>query len=425
MSEHGGATGRGDAIDLDLHAPEFLDDRFGRYAELRERCPVVFDTAYGGFWFVTDYENVLAVARDTDTFKHQYLPGAPDGVDYEGIVGYPRHPDIPAQGVSEIDGPDHHDLRRALNGEFSPAAVDALRPQMEAVATWFLDEIVERGHGDLVLDFTSPVPSVLTLQMMGLPVENWARYSEFFHTMSAQLPGTPEYDQAMSLAPGMMEELLGHAAYRREHLGADVTSLLLTMERASGPLTDEQVGNVMFNLVAGGVDTTTSLASQALHHLGTHPEARQRLIDEPELMPLAIEEYLRYFCPSESLTRTAARDVELDGQQIKKGDRLWVSWIGANRDPKAFDRADEVVIDRDPNHHLAFGLGGHRCIGMHLARTETEVMLREVLTRIPDYEIDPAGYVPYPTNMMMNGVTTMPASFTPGPRIGPSSPPFA
>jgi cytochrome P450 len=228
----------------------------------------------------------------------------------------------------------------------------------------------------------------------------------------------------MAHAPEMTEELLGYARYRREHLGDDVTSLLLTLERTSGPLSDEQIGSVMWNLVAGGVDTTTSLASWALHHLGTHPEARRRLVDEPELMPLAIEEYLRYYCPNESLTRTAARDVELGGRQIRKGDRLWVSWISANRDPKAFDRADEVVIDRDPNHHLAFGLGGHRCIGMHVARAETEVMLTEVLRRIPDFAIDPDAFAPYPGSMMMNGIVNMPATFSPGPRVGPAERPF-
>lgn len=421
-----GSPDGGDAIDLDPHAPDFLEHRIARYAELREECPVVWDTQYGGFWLVTDYEHVLTVARDNETFMHQYLPGAPDGVDYEGICGYPRHPDLPAQGVSEIDGPDHHELRRALTPVFAPAAVDALRPQMEAVATWFLDEIVESGSGDLVLDFTSPVPAVLTLAMMGLPVENWVRYAEFFHATAAHPQTSPEFAAVMEHAPAMMAELHEHAVARRARLGDDVTSLVLTLERSSGPLTDEQVVGVMFNLVAGGVDTTTSLASWALHHLGTHPDDRQRLIDAPELMPLAIEEFLRYFCPSESLTRTVSRDVDLGGRRLRKGDRLWLSWISANRDATAFDRPDAVVIDREPdaNKHLAFGLGGHRCIGMHLARVETEVMLSAVLRRIPDYEIDPVGFAPYPPSMLMNGVVRMPVTFTPGPRVGPAEAPF-
>lgn len=415
-----------DAIDLDPHAPEFLEHRHARYAELRTQCPVVWDTRHGGFWLVTDYDNVLTVSRDNETFMHQYLPGAPDGVDYEGICGYPRHPDLPAQGVSEIDGPDHHELRRALTPAFSPAAVEAQRPRMEAVATWFLDQIVEAGAGDLVLDYTSPVPAVLTLAMMGLPVANWSRYAEFFHATAAHPQTSPEFAAVMAHAPAMTAELHAHAVRRRADLGDDVTSRVLTLERSSGPLTDEQVAGVMWNLVAGGIDTTTALVSWALHHLGTRPEDRQRLIDDPGLMPWAIEEFLRYFSPSESLTRTVARDVELGGRRLRRGDRVWLSWISANRDAGAFDRADEIVIDRDPdaNRHLAFGLGGHRCIGMHLARVETEVMLTEVLRRIPDYEVDPVGFVPYPPSMLMNGVTRMPVTFTAGPRVGPTEAPF-
>ena len=161
-----------DAIDIDPHAPEFLEHRHAHYADLRAQCPVVWDTQHGGFWLVTDYENVLTVSRDNETFMHQYLPGAADGIDYEGICGYPRHPDLPAQGVSEIDGPDHHELRRALTPAFSPAAVEAQRPQMEAVAAWFLDQVVEDGRGDLVLDSTSPVPAVRTLAWIGRPLSD-------------------------------------------------------------------------------------------------------------------------------------------------------------------------------------------------------------------------------------------------------------
>jgi len=415
-----------DQIDLDPHAPEFLEHRYARYAELRAECPVVWDTAHGGFWLVTDYDNVLTVSRDNETFMHQYRPGAPDGVDYEGICGYPRHPDLPAQGVSEIDGPDHHELRRALTPCFSPAAVEGQRPQMEAVAAWFLDQIVEAGTGDLVLDFTSPVPAVLTLAMMGLPVDNWSRYAEFFHATASHPQTSPEFAAVMVHMPAMLAELHEHAQRRRADLGDDVTSLVLTLERSTGPLTDEQVVGVMLNLVAGGIDTTTALVSWGLHHLGTHPQDRQRLVDEPSLVPGAIEEFLRYYCPSETLTRTVSRDVELGGRQLHRGDRLWLSWISANRDPAVFDRPEEVVIDRDPeaNKHLAFGLGGHRCIGMHLARVEAAVMLTEVLRRIPDYDIDPVGFAPYPASMLMNGVVRMPVTFTPGPRTGPVSAPF-
>jgi cytochrome P450 len=411
-------------VAVDLASQDFLDHRLARYAELRDRCPVAWDTLHDGFWLVTGYDGVLAVARDTDTFMHKYELGAADGVDYHGIIGVPRLAGVPRQGVSEIDGVDHQELRRVLNPVFSPPAVARLRPQMERVTTWFLDQVIEAGTADLVNDLTTPVPAVLTLQMMGMPTDKWERYAEFFHASTAHASGTPEHTAAIARAPEMLGELREWTAYRRQHRSDDVTDLLVTLERGGRRLTDDEVVDVMWNLVAGGIDTTTSLTSWALHHLGTHPADRRRLVDEPALVPTAIEEFLRFYSPSETLTRTAARDVELCGHRVEQGDRVWISWLSANRDPTAFDRPDEVVIDRSPIRHLSFGLGAHRCIGANLARAETEVMLLEALRRIPDYVIDPDRFRPYPGNPLMTGVVTMPATFTPGPRVGATARPF-
>jgi len=174
--------------------------------------------------------------------------------------------------------------------------------------------------------------------------------------------------------------------------------------------------------VAGGLDTTTSLGGWGLHHIGMHDADRRRLIDEPTLMASAVEEFLRYYSPSESLTRTATRDVELGGRKIKRGDVVFISWVSANRDSGVFANADAVQIDRAENKHLAFGLGGHRCIGSSIARIESVLMLNDVLARVPDYEIDPDGFRPYPGNLLMTGVVTMPVRFTPAARSGVGSP---
>ena len=178
----------------------------------------------------------------------------------------------------------------------------------------------------------------------------------------------------------------------------------------------------MWNLVAGGLDTTTSLVSWGLHHLGTVPDARSRLLADPTLVPSAVEEFLRFYSPSETLTRTATRDVELGGRQIARGDVVMISWVSANHDPQAFEQADEIVLDRTANRHLAFGLGGHRCIGAPVARMEAEVMFRDVLHRIPDYVIDEDLFRPYPGNLLMTGVVSMPVVFTAGRRHGGNDP---
>ncbi len=156
------------------------------------------------------------------------------------------------------------------------------------------------------------------------------------------------------------------------------------------PLTDDELVSVLWNLIGGGLDTTTSLTALALHHLDAHPDQRRRLVDEPDLLGPATEEFLRYFSVNETLTRTVTCDADLGGQRLRRGDHLMLSWLSANRDDRVFERPDEVVLDRDVNPHLAFGVGPHRCIGMHMARTMFQVLVRRVLARLPDYAVDHA-----------------------------------
>jgi cytochrome P450 len=408
---------RASSVDIDHHSPAFLAHRHERYAELRASCPVAWNAAHGGFWLVTDYESVAAVARDADTFSHRFDLDADDGIAYRGICGVPRSASIPRQGVSEIDGPAHADLRRLLNPFFTPHHVNRLRPRAEELTGRFLDEVVEAGEADLVHDLATPVPAVLTLEMMGMPSDNWRHYADFFHASTSYLPSSQEFRAAAARWPEMMEEIVAFARHRRAHPADDITTALVTCELAGEALSDADVGNVMWNLVAGGIDTTTSLTGWALHHIGTDEVARRQLLDDRSLLATAIEEFLRHFSPNETLTRTATRDVELGGRQVKRGDVVMISWVSANHDETAFDRADEVVLDRAPNKHLAFGGGRHRCIGAHLARMETEVMLAQVLDRIPDYVVDAERFVPSPGNVLMNTVVSMPVTFTPTERV--------
>ena len=383
-------------IDVDIQAPDFIAGRHRRYAEMRDRCPVLFNQHYGGFWMVTDYESVAVVARDNETFAHKYEPDSDDGISYRGICGIPRPPYVPRMGVSEIDGPEHADLRRVLNPYMTPRMIERQRPRMEAVSAWFLDQIVEDGAADLVLDYATPVPAVLTLEMMGMESSNWKHYADFFHATSSYEPTDARFRSAVARRDDMWAELAGFAAYRRANPSDDVTTALVTAVIGGRPLSDDEIAGIMWNLVAGGLDTTTSLVSWGLHHLGTHPEQRARLIDDPGLIGAAVEEFLRHYSPSETLTRTATRDVELGGRQIRRGDVVFISWVAANHDPSVFDVAEEVLIDRAVNKHLAFGLGGHRCIGSSIARIESQLMLGDVLARIGDYEIDAEGFTASP-----------------------------
>jgi cytochrome P450 len=265
---------------------------------------------------------------------------------------------------------------------------------------------------------------MLTMALVGLPLDDWKPYADLFHGTIAYRPGQPEFDRAVAGVPGMLARLSAVVADRRQRPGEDMLSALVQTQVEGRALTDAELQSVLWNLIGGGLDTTTSLTSLALHHLDAHPDLRSRLAGDPGLIDRATEEFLRYISVNETLTRTVTRDTELGGQRLGRGDHLMLSWLSANRDASVFERPDEVVLDRAPNPHLAFGVGPHRCIGMHLARTMFKVLLTEVLARMPDYAVDRAATRFYAGNPELNGVVTMPATFTPGPRVGPAERPF-
>jgi cytochrome P450 len=414
-------------VDFDHHDREFHQDRLARWAELR-RCPVAYNANYGGFWVVSGYDEVAIVSRDAETFTSRYLAEPGDGIDYLGIAGLPRGK-IPLQGIAEVEGPRHGALRRVLNRFLAPPAIARLQPLMEVTTAWFLDRRIETGSIDLVLDLANPVPAILTMELVGLPHASWPHYAAVFHGTVSFRPGSAEYDQAIANMPAMLAELQREVDARRRRPRDDLLTQLVELEvdgelDGGRRLTDEELVSALWNLVAGGLDTTTSLTSLTLHHLDEHHDLRRRLIDEPHLLGAATDEFLRYFSVNETLTRTVTRDVELGGQQLRRGDHLMLSWLSANRDERAFGRPDEVDLDRERNPHLAFGVGPHRCIGMHMARTMFQVLVRQVLDRMPDYEIDRSATRFYEGNPQLNGAVRMPATFTPGPVVGPPQRPF-
>ncbi len=411
-------------VDFDHHDEAFHRNRHAEWAELR-RCPVAFNPNYGGFWAVSGYEEVAAVSRDGTTYSSRHVPESHDGIDYLGIIGIPRSPHLPTAGIAEVEGPVHTALRRTMNPFLLPGAIERLRPLMEQASTWFLDQRIETGAMDLVTDLTSPVPAVLTMILVGLDPAGWKHYADLFHGTVAHSHGDPELQQAFDNLPAMLAHLGEEADARRRTPRPDLLTALVELRLDDGrALTDQELQSVLWNLIGGGLDTTTSLTALTLHHLDHHHDQRQALIEHPELLGTATEEFLRYFSVNESLTRTVVQDTELGGQSLKRGDHLMLSWLSANRDARAFDRPDEVVLDRAPNPHLAFGVGPHRCIGMHMARTMFEVLVSEVLSRIPDYVVDQEATRFYATNPELNGVVNLPVTFTPGPRTGPLERPF-
>ena len=282
-------------VDVDHMSAEFKLNEIEAWSAVRSRCPVAFNPQYGGFWMASGYAAVADASRDDATFAHRYDPSAEDGIHYVGTMGIPRPEGYPGLGVNEAEGPFHQLMRKVINQFLAPRRVEMLRPFVEHTAAWFLDQRVSEGAMDLVLDFASPVPSVLTLQLMGMPTDGWKHYSDLMHAAVAYHAESEEFGIAMSAMPGMVGDIVALAHARRADPQDDLTSALATVEFEGKLLSDEQLINVMWNVIAGGLDTSTSTTALSAFYLAQHPEDRARLVERPDLVPSAVEEFLRHF----------------------------------------------------------------------------------------------------------------------------------
>lgn len=398
--------------DFDHNSSAHSADPVAAYARLRAEAPVAWTEAHGGFWVLSDYDAVFAAARDDELFSSARSTHGGEGLS-NVIPKAPVRLHIPV----ELDDPEHRSYRRILNPVTSPAAIGGLDPMIRRWTTWFIDQVIEDGACDLAS--VIGVPAVVTLDWLGLDVAEWRRYSKALHSVLADRAGSPAHTHAVEVdIPWMERQITAAIAERRARPRGDLISHLLGQEVDGAPITDDAAYSVIELLISGGVGTTASLVSQTLVHLARHPDQRQRLIDEPDLMPRAVEEFLRAFSPTQALARTVTRDVDFRGCPMRKGDRALLAWSSANRDPAQFGHPDEVDLDRWPNRHTAFGMGVHRCAGAHLGRAIARELLGQILARMPDYVIDESGLETYAHQGVNAGYQRIPAAFTPGTRLG-------
>ena len=401
-------------VDFDHHSAEFADNWRDVTRDLRSTCPVAWTEAHGGYWVVSRYDDVKKVALDDVTFSSDN-DMAGERMGYKGTA----IPSAPMQLIPlEVDPPRFNQYRQLLNPKFSPAAAEPWRPFLRQVADALIDRFCESGECDLVKDLASPVPAMLTMKLLGLPLADWEDVATPFHEISWAIPGSDMYQRAIEGIFRVLGRLSEELAKRRDAPADDLLTFLLNSEIDAEPLSEEEILKICFLQLIGGVDTSTGLLSHTYAWLSEHPHDRQRLIDEPDLLKRATEEFLRWVSPAPALARTVTAETELGGQRLCQGDRLLLSWSSANQDDSVFENPDQVDIDRWPNRHQAFGLGAHRCLGSNLGRVQFQEVLKATLRRIPDLEANLSAAQRYPSLGQVNGYSTLPATFTPTEPVG-------
>ena len=395
-------------VDFDIHDDGLAGKVYERYAELRKSCPVAWTDNHGGHWVVTRYANIHDICHRPEVFSNNPVAIPPS-------LGQDR-PVIPL----EVDPPDHTAYRQILTPLFSPARMQALEPQIRSLVNELIDGFAGRGECDFVEELARPLPASVFLGLMGWPLEDAPQLLRWTYDIIEGKPGgTDEESTEVRMAAGLavythFAEFIDNCY---ENPGDDIVSQL-TRASFDGEreLSQFEILDIIFIVMLGGLHTVTGTLSNSVIYLAEHPDHRQWMIDHPELMPLAVEELLRW----ESIVapaRTVMAPAEIGGVSFEPGDRVLIPTGSAGRDPEVFPDSEEVILDRQPNRHMAFGSGPHRCLGSHLARVELRVALEELHRRIPDYALVPER-PPALKLHQVKGVESLPLHFTPEGQAG-------
>jgi cytochrome P450 len=357
---------------------------------------------------MTDYESVFEATRDDDLFYSSEGAGtvATDSDMGNLTVLPPIHTDPPITGQARALSVKH----------LSPGAALRMEPEIRGIATELIDTFIERGEADITKELTTPLPARVILRLLNWDETRWPEWVTNIHTI---LHGTEGGGDPKAVFAWIRESITTEMRRRAEsnQPADDLVGSILAGTIDGRELTSQEKFGYLLLLLFGGMDTTSGLTGNTLVEMSRQPRLRQQLIDNPELLDSATEEFLRVATPTQGLGRKVSRDAEFHGQPLKKGDRVLLAWAAANRDPNMFDSPGEVRLDRHPNRHMAFGVGQHRCLGSNIARTMFKVMITEILRRMPDFTVigDP---VRYTDAINIYAPRSLRIRFTPGTRHG-------
>lgn len=393
-------------LDFDHHSVRASHHRDEVLAEVAPH-PIFWTEAHGGYWVVASHALAKRVLRNPEVFSSLKTPEMTGGVTIPTMIG-PKL--IPA----EIDPPFHRSLRKILTPKFHAKAVARIAPELEELIVGAVDDAVAKGDFDIVRDIADRIPAGSMVLYLGFPEAERVPFIRSIHAALEVMPfaSDPDFASSPKMAEGM--EALGHAigviqalmAERKANPTDDVVSHLVSPEF---DLNDDDVMWMIFTLLVGGAENPAATIGNSLAYLAHDTELRARLAADHSLIPAACEELLRQTSSAVSLARNVTQDIELEGAQLRAGDRILIWLPGANRDPRVFACPAQVDIDRAPNPHVAFGDGPHVCVGAGLFRMWFHTLLREILTKLPDYTVELDKAVRFDDAATMWGWRSMPA----------------
>lgn len=384
------------SFDYDHFSDEVRDDPFPIWNHVQEQGGVVRSERYDGFTFITRYDDVFE--------------GMNNSADFTTTQGtaFPRMPGwlLPI----DVDPPEARHYRELLNPFFSPQVVRHQEPWVRDHVRAGVEALPADEEIDFVERFASPVPKVLVMTLLGMPLEDLPTFGAWIDDLIKD----PSRDGSDPTGSGAKvgAYLMDYLAEVKENPRDDVVSAVVHGAVRGRPTTIEEQMALMLELLFGGLHTTTVAISGFVHWFAQNPEAVDPVVKDLELRKLAVDELIRFVTPVAHAARTANSDTaSLGGCPIPHGERTLFGMGAANRDPQKFDRPDEVVLDRHPNHHLAFGAGPHRCVGSHLARAELRIMVEEIFGRFSRVSLPDPSRVTYAAGEA-RGITTLPVVFS-------------
>jgi len=402
-------------VKYQLYGQQAKRDAYQIFSHMRKDDPVLCQTGIDGqtmIWFLTRYQEVEQMLREDKLFVRDPANAVPPEQQYQ----LSPLEELLNNHMLNKDGADHRRLRLLVSKAFTPRRVRELRPRVQIVANQLIDQVEASGKMDLVSDYAFHLPTIVILELLGIPIEDREQFRDWTQAFI-----TPVFEEAeLAAMMAKMEDFTGYLRRLFEERRAapkdDLITALLQAEEEGDALNEQELFSTVVLLIVAGHETTVNLIGNAMVALWRYPDQLERLQQDPSLLPSAVEEFLRFDGSVErALNRWVTQDVEMGGQQLKKGD-LVIGILGsADRDDSAFDAADSLDIGRQPNPHLGFGKGPHYCLGAPLARMETEIALSTLFQRLPGLRPDaPLSGLSYRTTPMFRSFVSIPVRWDVG-----------